>query len=219
MQNAQEPDCLSGATDTFASIDFVTPTFGEVYAATFRLVWRGARRLGVSNSSVDDVVQDVFLTVHRRLAQFAGRCSIENWVFGILLRVTRNYRRSRQRKGAAHAISSVVVDPDELVSADDPMDTVCLREASRIFQNMLSKLSQPHAHVWAMAKIEGMTPLEIAAATGLSVFTVYSRLRYARIEFDRHLSRLSCPADVRAARRRRPRSRTVQLSPMKNSAA
>ena len=83
--------------------DFVRPTFDEVYAETFPAVWRTARRLGVVESSIDDVVQEVFVTVYRRLDQFEGRCALKRWVFGILVRVVNNYRRTRGRKGGARA--------------------------------------------------------------------------------------------------------------------
>jgi hypothetical protein len=62
-----------------------------------------------------------------------------------------------------------------------------------------------------MAKIEGLTPAEIAAATGLGIFTVYSRLKAARVEFERHLSRLNFLDDARVPRRRSPRSRAIHL--------
>ena len=86
-----------------------------MYAETFPSVWRTARRLGVVESAVDDVVQEVFVTVYRRLDQFEGRCALKTWVFGILMRVVNNYRRTRRRKGAGHATSSVVGDPDVVV--------------------------------------------------------------------------------------------------------
>ena len=63
-----------------------------MYAETFPSVWRTARRLGVVESAVDDVVQEVFVTVYRRLDQFEGRCALKTWVFGILMRVVNNYR-------------------------------------------------------------------------------------------------------------------------------
>jgi RNA polymerase sigma-70 factor (ECF subfamily) len=169
--------------------DFVPPSFSAVYAATLPVVRRSARGLGVHRHAMDDVVQDVFLTVHRRLPQFAGRCSIENWVFGILVRVVGNYRRTRRRKGAGHALSSAVADPDELVGHDDPCDTVSLREARSILQGLLGKLKERHASLWILAKVDGFSPSQIAKMKGLSVFTVYSRLKAAQSELDRKLSR------------------------------
>ncbi|HVY26486.1 MAG TPA: RNA polymerase sigma factor [Polyangiaceae bacterium] len=184
--------------------DFVAPSFAAVYAKTLPVVRRSARGLGIPRSALDDVVQDVFLTVHRRLPHFAGRCSVENWVFGILLRVVRNHRRTRRRKGAGHALSSTVGNPDELVGHDDPSDTVSLLEAKTILQAMLSKLKQRHASLWVMAKVDGLSPAEIAKKKGISVFTVYSRLRAAQHGLDRELSRSRCAEGARVPRRPAP---------------
>src|SRR4051812_506732 len=52
-------------------------TRAEVYEAHFDCVWRSARRLGTASLHVDDVVQEVFLVVHRRLAEFEGRSSLK----------------------------------------------------------------------------------------------------------------------------------------------
>ncbi len=40
----------------------------DVYEEHFDFVWRSARRMGVAGAAVDDVVQEVFLVAHRRLA-------------------------------------------------------------------------------------------------------------------------------------------------------
>ena len=47
------------------------PTFDELYVAHVEFLWRNARRLGVGDDAVDDVLQQVFLVVHRRLADVA----------------------------------------------------------------------------------------------------------------------------------------------------
>src|SRR5439155_2937088 len=44
------------------------PTFEVVYEACVGFVFRTARRLGVPEESIDDVVQEVFVVVHRRLS-------------------------------------------------------------------------------------------------------------------------------------------------------
>src|SRR5262245_51753387 len=75
-------------------------TLAEVYETQFDFVWRSARRLGVASLHVDDVVQEVFLVVFRRLAEFEGRSSLKTWLFGITRRVVRDHRRSARRKPA-----------------------------------------------------------------------------------------------------------------------
>lgn len=169
---------------------FVRPTFDEVYAETFPVVWRSARRLGVLPSALDDVVQEVFVAVHRQLDQFEGRCAVKTWVFGILLRVVGNYRRTRRRKGAALATSSVVGDPDALVADDaGPLEQVRQREAARVVRELLETLPEAQAAVFVMSQIEGMTAPEIAEATGTNLNTVYSRLSAAKRDFSKALER------------------------------
>ncbi len=153
-------------------------------------MWRTARRLGVVDSAVDDVVQEVFVTVYRRLDRFEGRSSLKTWVFGILLHVVNNYRRSRRRKGAGQATTSVVHDPELLVdNGDDPMEQVSRAEASRILRQLLEQLDEDKAAVFVLAELEGLSVPEIAEATSCNVNTVYSRLRAARKEFNRALKR------------------------------
>ena len=52
------------------------PSFEDVYLAHAGFVWRSLRRLGVPQSSLDDATQDVFVVVHRRLNEFAGRAQL-----------------------------------------------------------------------------------------------------------------------------------------------
>lgn len=167
------------------------PTFEEVYAETFPVVWRSARRLGVLPSAIDDVVQEVFVAVHRQLEQFEGRCAVKTWVFGILLRVVGNYRRTRRRKGAALATSSVVADPDALLAeeGDGPLEQVRARQAARIVRELLETLPEAQAAVFVMSQLEGMTAPEIAEATGMNLNTVYSRLSAAKRDFNKALER------------------------------
>ena len=75
-------------------------SFDDVYQATFDFVYRNARRLGVSEASVDDVVQEVFMTVHRRFQEYDSSGSSRAWVYGILANTVRVYRRSFRRKQA-----------------------------------------------------------------------------------------------------------------------
>jgi RNA polymerase sigma-70 factor, ECF subfamily len=169
----------------------VRPTFDQIYDETFPFVWRTVRRLGVDESAVDDVTQEVFVTVHRRLGDFEMRCAPKTWVFSIAMGIVRNYRRSRRRKEAAEPLSSHVVNPDVVADRGaDPMEQASLAEAGRLLHRLLEQLGEEKAVVFVMAELEGMTVPEIADLTGVNMNTVYSRLRAARKEFDQALSRL-----------------------------
>jgi RNA polymerase sigma-70 factor (ECF subfamily) len=165
---------------------FLPPSFEQVYAETFPAVWRTTRRLGVVEDALDDVVQEVFVTVYRRLHQFEGRCSAKTWVFGILVRVVNNHRRTLRRKGQGYATSSVVGDPHELVDpTPSPLELFSRREAGRLLHHLLTKLDDDKAEAFVLAEIEGLTVPEIAEAIGANVNTVYARLRAARKDLER----------------------------------
>src|SRR5580765_6751726 len=90
-------------------------TFAEVYEAHFAFVWRSVRRLGVDDAAVDDVVQETFVIVHRRLQEFEARSSLKTWLFGILLRVVRDHRRTLRRKSPPRAadVESIAADAEQ----------------------------------------------------------------------------------------------------------
>src|SRR6185436_2589400 len=72
-------------------------SFEEIYEEHLAFVWRSLRRLGVREAGLDDAVQEVFLVAYRRLPAFEGRSSLKTWMFGIVLRVARTFRRTAQR--------------------------------------------------------------------------------------------------------------------------
>jgi RNA polymerase sigma-70 factor (ECF subfamily) len=166
-------------------------TFAQIYDATFPFVWRTVRRLGVDESAVDDVTQDVFVTVYRRLDDFEMRCAPKTWVFGIALGIVRNYRRGRRRKDAAVPLATHIASAELVADGGaDPMEQASRAEAGRMVHQLLEQLDEEKAVVFVMAELEGMTVPEIAELVGVNVNTVYSRLRAARKEFDQALSRM-----------------------------
>jgi RNA polymerase sigma-70 factor (ECF subfamily) len=167
-------------------------TFDAVYEGHFAFVWRTVRRLGVHASGVEDVVQDVFLVVHRRLATFEGNSSVRSWLFSIVVRVVRDARRSLQRKpanlgGPARAIADVdsVVD----FGAKCPHESAAKAEAMRTLHAVLDAMPDERREVFILAELEQLSVVDIARAVGANVNTVYSRLRAARADFERGVVR------------------------------
>lgn len=160
--------------------------FEAVYDEWFDFVWRSARRLGVHESSLDDVAQDVFVVVYRRLAEFEGRSTLKTWLFGITLRVVSDWRRTKRRKGGLSELPSEEVLASPGASPSSELER---RQGARLLSGLLEQLDDEKREVFVMIELEEMSAPEVAQLLEIPLNTVYSRLRVAREDFERSLTR------------------------------
>jgi RNA polymerase sigma-70 factor (ECF subfamily) len=157
----------------------------KIYIQHVRFVWRNLRRMGVHDSSLEDAVQDVFLVVHRRLAEFEARSQIRTWLFGIVLRVAQLHRRTARRR-QAHLVE---VNPFELdaaspVDQEGPAELIAQRQAGALLRRLLDEMDHDKRAILVMVEMEEMSVREAAEALGINLNTAYSRLHAARALFD-----------------------------------
>jgi RNA polymerase sigma-70 factor (ECF subfamily) len=157
--------------------------FETVYREHFRFVWRTVRRLGIEGALVDDVVQEVFVVVHRRLGDFEGRSAAKTWLYGIVRRVVADHRRTMRRKPLGTAADGEGLDGASAPEAG-PEASAEQAERVRLLHQLLSQLDEAKREVFILAELEGLTLAEIAEALGVNANTVASRLRAARREFE-----------------------------------
>jgi RNA polymerase sigma-70 factor (ECF subfamily) len=154
--------------------------FDEVYAQHVRFVWRTVRSFGVAEAQLEDAVQDVFIVVHRRLAEFAGRARIETWLFAIARRVAGAYRRTAMRKSDRNdAIDDVV-----LAAADDTFAALSRAQAAAAVAAVLDTFDEDKRIVFTLVELEQMSVPDVAELLGINLNTAYSRLRLARRAFE-----------------------------------
>ena len=166
------------------------PSFDDTYEENFSFVWRSVRRLGVPASIVADAVQDVFVVVHRRLPDFEARASVRTWLYAIVIRVVRDYRRTYRRKELPVLRAGETADPDEQASRDQgPHELVVRSEAARTLHELLDGLDEDKREVFVLAELEQLSVPEIAEAVGINLNTAYSRLRAARQDFEQAVAR------------------------------
>ena len=136
------------------------PPLAQIFREHAPFVWRGLRRLGIPESDVEDVCQEVFLVVHRRLGEFEGRSSLKTWIFGILARVTDA--------------------PPDAPQDGGQQDALALKQARATLDRILDQLDDDKRSVFVLYEIEELTMAEVAEALGCPLQTAYSRLHAAR---------------------------------------
>ena len=86
--------------DSFSRPSTRRPPVSAVYRAHHGFVWQVLRGLGVSARDLEDAVQDVFVVVLRRYADFEHRAAVRTWLYEIARRVAWHYRdRARRASG------------------------------------------------------------------------------------------------------------------------
>jgi len=122
--------------------------------------------------------------VHRRFAEFRGSSTVRTWLYGIVRNVASNHRRSLARKR-----ESVPLDVEPASLAPGPAEAAEQAESAAFVERFLGGLDVKKREVFMLALLEEMTMPEVAEALGIPVNTAYSRLRLARVDFQRELAK------------------------------
>jgi len=140
-----------------------------IYHHYRKQVWRYLRRQTGSIDDAEDLCQEVFLRVIANSEHFEARGLDRAWVYRIVRRVVIDRKRMAEPETVALDAEPVVeygTEPVQLLR-------VSLDEA-------LQRLSSVNRDVLLLRESSGLTPTEIAAATGLTVAAVKNRLGRTR---------------------------------------
>ena len=178
---------LALATDVLAhpTTEYVTAPLAleAIYRQHFAFVYRTAARLAGPGFDAEDIAQEVFLVVSRKLDTYDGRAAVTTWLCGITINVVRAARRRQRRR---RLFERGGPDVDEPVRAPDSVE---VDQARRIAYQILGQLGARHREVLILSEFQELSCDEIAAVVGCKTATVWSRLHYARKEFARRLEK------------------------------
>jgi len=152
-----------------------SPSMRTIFDEHARYVIRTLRHLGVREADVEDVAQEVFVTVHRKLPEFEGRSKLRTWLYAICLRVASDHRRR------AYVVRERATDEPPIDTGERTGDEADTNLESRAFvQELLGELDDDKRAVLVLYEIEGLTMREVAEVIGCPLQTAYSRLHAAR---------------------------------------
>jgi RNA polymerase sigma-70 factor, ECF subfamily len=155
-----------------------TPSFELLYRDWFTAVSGWVQALGAPEADREDIVQEVFLVVLRRLADFDGQ-NAAGWLFQIARRKVRDRRRL---VWVEHYFGrrSVPVTEEVLTTTWGPVDDLQTEQQRRLFSRIIGELNEKQRATFVLFEIEGRRGTEIAEMLGVPVNTVWLRLHKAR---------------------------------------
>jgi RNA polymerase sigma-70 factor (ECF subfamily) len=161
------------------------PDFATLYDLHFGFVWRLAANSRVPPSHLDDVVQETFLVIHRKLPTFEGRSSLRTWIAAITRNTAKEFLRRKRNQ-----LLGTEIDPDASVATGmTPAEQLEAATAARLLDEFLDEMPEEQRDVFILAEVEQMTANEIADVVQSNPNTVRTRLRAARKSVQASLAR------------------------------
>ena len=148
--------------------------FEEVFRSHAPYVSALVLKLTGHPEDVDDVVQDVFIQVHRDLGRLRDPAALRPWLRRIAVRRTRRWLRTRWVRWRSRQ-ADMEIDTTLAAASVSPEE---LAEIARI-HGLLGRLKRDERLVWLLRFAEGETLASIAELLGASISTVQRRLRAA----------------------------------------
>lgn len=159
----------AGDSSAFAAL------VGRYEARIVRLV-RGM----VRESDVEDVTQEAFLKVFRKLGDFDGRSSFYTWIYRVAANTAMDWRKKEKHR--RHAALPEGPEGEDAAPATEagPETSARRRELAQRIDDAVAALPDKYHEVLVLREIEGLSYEEIAARLSMSKGTVESRLFRAR---------------------------------------
>lgn len=152
---------------------------------------RYARAMLGDRAAADDLVQDTLERAWSRFAQWRAGSDLRAWLFGIM----HNLRVDQLRRGClpTHSLDDDACEVPTRATQNDRLEVMDIESALRL-------LPDDQREVLLLVGLEEMTYAEIAAALGIPMGTVMSRLSRGRERLRQIMDGRQAGANLRVVR-------------------
>lgn len=163
-------------------------------------VHRVVRRLLDDPRDVEEVTQDVLLTVIRKIGTFNGDAAFSSWLYRIAANAAYGRLRIKRSRPEVSLEPFLVVFDEEGRHAQPVADwshrledPAVAGETRAAIERSLGRLHEAYRAVILLHDVEGLSNGQVAAALGLTVAAVKSRVHRARLFLRQELAHLFSP--------------------------
>jgi RNA polymerase sigma-70 factor, ECF subfamily len=152
--------------------------FEELYRAHAGRLYSVACRMLGNTADADDLLQEIFLTAHRKLESFRGESSLGTWLYRLAMNQCLDYLRSRAAR--AGQVTDTIEDDPTLADAGSrglAEQTVTKMDLERA----VARLPEGCRAAFVLHDIEGLEHREVAEALGIAEGTSKSQVHKARM--------------------------------------
>jgi len=134
------------------------------------------RRKLYQDKLVDEIYNDVMMTVWQKAGDFRGESKVSTWIFGVAYRICMSHIRKEMK----HTQNMVEVEFEEMQAVPDSSESGEESEMADQLRIATAKLGENHRTVIELTYFQGHSLREIAEIVGCPINTVKTRLFHAR---------------------------------------
>jgi RNA polymerase sigma-70 factor, ECF subfamily len=153
-----------------------------------------AMRFTRNHEDAEEVLQDVFATVYRKIDGFEGKSAFSSWMYRITVNAAfMKLRKKKQRptmsiEDLAPNVRQVIVDQEALGSFGMRSDLISMnRELKTALEEAIQRLPEQYRAVFILRDVNGLSNQEVSEILDLSIPAVKSRLHRSRLMLRRKL--------------------------------
>jgi RNA polymerase sigma-70 factor (ECF subfamily) len=167
-----------------------TEAFNKLLNRYVDRIYRCALRITRNQSDAEEVVQEVFLTLVKKLDTFRGESKFSSWLYRITINASYMHIRAEKKHESELSLDNYAPYDErgtlmgKVASkdwSDKPEEVLLSKEAIDIIEKAIDELPEPYRIVFHLRDIEGLSNEEVAKVLELSVPAVKSRLHRARL--------------------------------------
>ncbi len=195
VTRGETQDSLSNLSDERLVRFFVAQddekAFEEIFNRYANKVYGLAMSITRNQIDAEDILQEVFLTLVKKINTFEGKASFSTWLYRVTLNACYMHFRAKGKKHESNLSLENYAPYDENGTlmgrikskdwSDQPDRVLFSREALEMIEKAINDLPENYRVVLYLRDVEDKSSDEVATILGISVGTVKSRLHRARL--------------------------------------
>ena len=169
-------------------------SFEELISRYETKVHNLAMRLTRNSEDAEEVLQDVFMTVYRKIEGFEGKAKFSSWLYRITVNAAFMKLRKRRQNNTVsfddmlpNLQNKAITDQAAFGARGD--SRAINNEIRQFLEQAISKLPEEYRAVFVLRDIDGLSNKEVGEILGLSIPAVKSRLHRSRLMLRKKLKR------------------------------
>ena len=151
------------------------------------LVYNLALNYSANKEDAEEITQDVFITVFKKMSSFRNESKIETWIFRVTINKSLDYLKSKKRfkrNFMNEAVSIDQMDQSEYSNFNHPGVLLESKEKVQEIFRCINELSEDYKTVIILLKIENRTYNEVSEIMKISIKAVESLFNRAKKKLD-----------------------------------